>query len=132
MQKTAALLAAVFPHLPKNHVVLPKCPPPPQPRRRLKVATLFADWRSTKLSSLILLNSSVFLAKNLSQAHDQLWQQLPCNAKPTGTTFTCNAGNTIALKASLSNVLSKTLQLGTAFGSVSALSLEKTSKNIQT
>ena len=47
----------------------------------LKVATLFADWRSTKLSSLIFLNYSVFLAKNLSQALVQLGRQLPCNVK---------------------------------------------------
>ena len=36
-----------------------------------------ADRRSTKLVPLFLLNSSVLVAKNLSQDHVQLWRHLP-------------------------------------------------------
>ena len=93
----------------------------------LKVATVVADWRSTKLSSLILLNSSVFQAKHLSQTHVQQWQQLPFNVKPMGTTITCRAlpGNITGQKTCQSNLLSMSLSHGTTFGLVSALSLEK-------
>ena len=44
---------------------------------KLKLASLFADWRSTKLATLILLDPSVLVAKNLSQDHVRLWRQLP-------------------------------------------------------
>ena len=51
-----------------------------------------------------------------------------------GTSITCHAlaGITTALKTCLSNVLSTTLPYGTIFGSVSALSLQKSLKKIHT
>ena len=53
--------------------------------------------------------------------------------KPMGTAIKCHAldVNTTTLKAYLGNALSKTLTYGTTFGSVIALSLEKSSKNIK-
>ena len=77
---------------------------------KLKVASLFADWRSTKLASLILLNFSVFFKR-------RIWAKMTCNCgcncpdrnvKHIGATITCHAlaGYIAALKPFLNNVLS--------------------------
>ena len=85
---------------------------------------------------LILLNSlSVSVANNLSPYHARLWRPLPWpNAKPMGTMITCHslARNPTAIKACLSNTLFTALPYGTTFVYVSALSPEKSSKNIHT
>ena len=96
----------------------------------------FWNWRSTKLASLIPLNFSVLVAKNLSQGRRCICVGV-CpdhNIMPMGTTITCDAlaVDTTALKTSLNNVWSTTLPYGTTFGSWSALSLEKSSKSLQT
>ena len=89
------------------------------------------------------LNSHLWVFLILQFLLRKIWAKITCNCdgncpehngKPIGTAITCHAldGTTIAPKTCLSDVLSKTLPYGTTFASVSALSPEKSSKDIQT